>query len=157
VSLPFRAAFDVAVCLYTSIGYGSDLSEEAEIFRSLRSTLRPGGRLVVETLHSGAGCRDAIGTAFLADGTLVLKRHRISSEYRLFANYTAIRPGGQIEEFTVATFCFSSALLCQFFRAAGFCDVTVHQGFADPPEPAGSGALSPLTNSSSRICVSGVA
>ncbi|HEX3986382.1 MAG TPA: class I SAM-dependent methyltransferase [Acidobacteriaceae bacterium] len=68
--------FDAAMNLFTSIGYGSEEDDRA-IFRTLRGALRPGGRLVVETMH-----RDVAVALFsrglrpaqrLPDGTLVVE------------------------------------------------------------------------------------
>src|SRR5215470_17914973 len=70
-----EGGFDAALNVFSSIGYGSD-DDDAAIVRTLGASLRPGGRLVVETNH-----RDLI-LGFIArgvglgerldDGTLVV-------------------------------------------------------------------------------------
>ncbi|HEX3660134.1 MAG TPA: class I SAM-dependent methyltransferase [Acidobacteriaceae bacterium] len=71
-----QGGFDAAMNLFTSIGYGSD-EDDLAILRTLRGALRPGGKLVVETMH-----RDVAVALFsrglrpaqrLADGTLVVE------------------------------------------------------------------------------------
>jgi len=68
--------FDVAINAYSSLGYG-DESEDEAILRTLHDALRPGGRLVVETLHRdafvAARTRGSNAALRLADGTLVIE------------------------------------------------------------------------------------
>jgi SAM-dependent methyltransferase len=71
-----EGGFDAAMNLFTSMGYGSE-EDDLAILRTLRAALRPGGRLVVETMH-----RDVAVALFsrglrpaqrLPDGTLVVE------------------------------------------------------------------------------------
>lgn len=71
-----EGGFDAAMNLFTSIGYGTE-EDDRSIFRTLRGALRPGGRLVVETMH-----RDVAVALFsrglrpaqrLPDGTLMVE------------------------------------------------------------------------------------
>lgn len=68
--------FDVAINAYSSLGYG-DESEDEAILRTLHDALRPGGRLVIETLHRdafvAARSRGTNAALRLADGTLVVE------------------------------------------------------------------------------------
>jgi SAM-dependent methyltransferase len=72
--------FDVAVNLFTSLGYGTE-KDDLAILRTLRGALRPRGRLFLETNH-----RDAVVAFFarggapsrrLADGTLVIEEPKL--------------------------------------------------------------------------------
>jgi len=73
--LPFAdASFDAVLNLFTSLGY-LDRDGDVGVLREFRRVLRPGGALVVETMH-----RDRLARAFLPrtwdrleDGTLVLQ------------------------------------------------------------------------------------
>lgn len=71
-----ETGFDVALNAHSSLGYG-DESEDEAILRTLHGALRPGGRLVVETLHRdaivAAQARGAKNAARLSDGTLVIE------------------------------------------------------------------------------------
>lgn len=71
-----QGGFDAAMNLFTSIGYGSE-EDDLAVFRTLRGALRPGGRLLIETMH-----RDVAVALFsrglrpaqrLPDGTLVVE------------------------------------------------------------------------------------
>ena len=62
-----ETGFDVACNIFTSFGYGTE-EEDVAIFRTLRSAVRPGGRIVVETNHRDLMC------AFIAHGAKASKR-----------------------------------------------------------------------------------
>ena len=68
--------FDAAFNVFSSIGYGSE-EDDLSIFKTLRLAVRPGGRVLVDTMH-----RDAVAARFargvkpayrLDDGTLVVE------------------------------------------------------------------------------------
>ena len=48
--LPVDGPFDAIVCWFTSFGYFDD-DENRQVLREFRRVLRPGGRLLVETIH----------------------------------------------------------------------------------------------------------
>jgi SAM-dependent methyltransferase len=73
------AGFDVALNIFSSIGYGSE-DEDLAVFRTLVAALRPGGRLFVETNHRDFMVATLVGGAAralrLPDGTLVIEEPR---------------------------------------------------------------------------------
>src|SRR3954447_953323 len=74
--LPFAdASFDAALNLFTSLGYLGD-EDDTRVLAEIRRVLRPGARLVIETMH-----RDLLVTSFrdrdwqlLGEGRLLLER-----------------------------------------------------------------------------------
>ena len=68
-----ETGFDVACNIFTSFGYGTE-EEDLATFRTLRSALRPGGCVLVETNHRDLMCafvsRGSNGSRRLPDGTL---------------------------------------------------------------------------------------
>lgn len=71
-----EGGFDAAFNVFSSIGYGT-VDEDLAIFRTLRSAIRPGGRVLIDTMH-----RDAVAALFsrgatparrLADETLIVE------------------------------------------------------------------------------------
>ena len=73
-SLP-ETGFDVACNIFSSFGYGTE-EEDFATFRTLRSALRPGGRLLVETNHRDLVCafisRGSKRSMRMPDGTLFI-------------------------------------------------------------------------------------
>jgi SAM-dependent methyltransferase len=49
--LPWREAFDAVVCMFSSLGYFLDDDEDRRALRASCQALRPGGLLLVETMH----------------------------------------------------------------------------------------------------------
>lgn len=71
-----ESGFDVAINIFSSLGYGTE-DDDLAILRNLRSAVRPGGLVLVETMH-----RDLVVVNFLRgakpwrrmnDGTLVVE------------------------------------------------------------------------------------
>ena len=58
--LPFRGEFDAALSLFSSLGYFPDHGEDAVVLRGIREAVRPGGALLIETMH-----RDLIAREFV--------------------------------------------------------------------------------------------
>jgi SAM-dependent methyltransferase len=57
--IPWRERFDLVACLYSSLGFFLSDAEDLRVLRGVRDALRPGGALVLETMH-----RDAVVRAF---------------------------------------------------------------------------------------------
>lgn len=53
--LPFPACFDAVISAFTSIGYFDDEAENFRILKGIAGVLKPGGRVLIETVN-----RDAI-------------------------------------------------------------------------------------------------
>lgn len=77
--LPFAAeSFDAAVNLFTSLGYLGD-EEDTGVLAEIRRVLRPGGRLVLETMH-----RDLLVRSFREQDWRLLGEGRLLLEQRTF-------------------------------------------------------------------------
>ncbi len=67
---------DAAFNMFSSIGYGEE-EEDLAVFRTLRAAVRPGGKVLVETIHRDAWAaqfsRDPRHASRLPDGTLFLQ------------------------------------------------------------------------------------
>jgi SAM-dependent methyltransferase len=50
-AVPFRGTFDAVLCLFSSLGYGLSDEEDLRVLEGARGSLRPGGRLLLETMH----------------------------------------------------------------------------------------------------------
>lgn len=53
--------FDVACCLFTSLGYFNSLNDNEQVFKVVFSSLRPGGRFVLDFMNSRVVLRGLVG------------------------------------------------------------------------------------------------
>lgn len=55
---PVRGSFDAVVSLFSSFGYSASDEDDLAVLRSVRRLLRPGGRLLLETMHRDLVARE---------------------------------------------------------------------------------------------------
>lgn len=71
-----ESGFDVAMNIFSSLGYSTE-DDDLAILRNLRSAVRPGGLVLVETMHRDLAIvnflRGAKPSQRMADGTLVVE------------------------------------------------------------------------------------
>jgi len=129
--LPFPDdRFDAVLNLFTSIGYmGKDGDTQA--LREFRRVLRPGGRLVVETMH-----RDRLVHILqphrwerLPEGYLIEESRFDPVESVLENTITHLPDGGEPREFPYALRVYTATELTEMAREAGFTDVECFGGF----------------------------
>ncbi|MGA8529522.1 MAG: class I SAM-dependent methyltransferase [Acidobacteriaceae bacterium] len=141
-----EGGFDAAMNLFTSIGYGSE-QDDLAIFRTLAGALRPGGRVVIETMH-----RDVAVALFsrglrpaqrLPDGTLVVEEPvfdpiagRVNTAWYWSGPQGAGRKEASLRVYTITE-------LVRLLEAAGLQFVSAHGGsttevfHAEGPEMGG--------------------
>ena len=121
--LPFAdASFDAALNLYTSLGYLGD-EEDTRVLGEIARVLRPGGRLVVETMH-----RDLLVRDFTETGWSLLGAGRLLLEQRTFdpaagvtqTTQTLIDKDGARDSRTFEARVYTATELVHMLRAAGF-------------------------------------
>jgi len=127
-------AFDLAVNLFSSIGYLSR-EDDLQVMRNLHTSLRPGGVGVVETMSREVLARKYLQTVSqeLPDGSLLVDRHRILDDWtRIESTWTLIRDG------TVKTHCFTLNLYAgdemrRALQTAGFGEVKLFGSLEGAP------------------------
>lgn len=134
--LPFAdASFDAAINLYSSLGYLGD-EEDTQVLAEVARVLRPGGRLVIETMH-----RDLLVRIFAERGWRLLGEGRLLLEQRAFdpvagvaqETQTLIGSDGGRESRTFATRVYAATELVSMLRAAGFEKVMAYGDLAGAP------------------------
>ncbi len=129
--LPFPdGRFDAVLNLFTSIGYVGR-EGDTQAFREFRRVLRPGGRLVVETMH-----RDRLVRIFqarrwerLPDGYLIEEGSfdQVSSVYE--NTLLHLPDDGERKEYPYSIRCYTATELVEMLREAGFEDMDCYGGF----------------------------
>ncbi|HEY6758724.1 MAG TPA: class I SAM-dependent methyltransferase [Baekduia sp.] len=127
--LPFAdASFDAALNLYTSLGYLGD-EEDTNVLREIARVLRPGGKLVVETMH-----RDLLVRMFTESGWQLLGEGRLLLEQRTFdptggvtqTTQTLIDKDGARDSRTFEARVYTATELVRMLGQAGFAKTTTY-------------------------------
>lgn len=137
--LPFPAqSFDAVLCLFTSLGY-LERDEDVAVLSEFRRVLRPGGSLVVETMH-----RDRLARVFEPrdwdahpDGGLILRERDFDAVAGTVANHQLyIPPEGERVSRRFVVRVYTVGEWVAMARAAGFSAVECFGGWESaPPSP----------------------
>ena len=129
--LPFvDRSFDAVLNLFSALGYTGP-EGDAQALREFLRVLRPGGRLVVETMH-----RDRLARIFqarrwerLPDGLLLEEGSydQVSGYYE--NTLTHIADDGRRSEFPYRLRVYSVTELVELVRGAGFTEISCFGGF----------------------------
>jgi len=123
--LPFAdASFDAALNLYTSLGYLGD-EDDTQVLAEIARVLRPGGRLVIETMH-----RDRLVCEWRDQDWQMVGEGRLLLEQRTFdagsgvsqTTQTLIDPSGERDSRTFSVRVYTATELVAMLLRAGFTE-----------------------------------
>jgi SAM-dependent methyltransferase len=125
-ALPFAgASFDAVINVFTSLGLFLDDEQDVAALREARRVLRPGGRLLLESMH-----RDDVVAAYaerdawtLPDGTDVRVRRRFDAVAGVSHERLSWRRGAESGRKQHALRLRTATEIATLLRAAGFDDV----------------------------------
>jgi len=129
--LPFEdGSFDAVLNLFTALGYvGKD--GDVQALGEFRRVLRPGGRLVVETMQ-----RDRLARIFsprtwdrLPNGYVLEERTFDQAEGLMHGSFIYVRHSGEQFEYPYTMNCYTPSELVEMAHAAGFETVECYGGF----------------------------
>jgi ubiquinone/menaquinone biosynthesis C-methylase UbiE len=127
--LPFaNESFDAALNLFTSLGYLGD-EQDTTVLSEIRRVLRPGGRLVIETMH-----RDLLVRGFSEQDWRLLGEGRLLLEQRTFdpssgvtqTTQTVIDNTGERESRSFSVRVYTATELVAMLTRAGFEEARCH-------------------------------
>lgn len=131
-ALPFAdESFDAALNLFTSLGYLGDAGD-TNVLAEIQRVLRPGARLVIETMH-----RDLLVSRFREQDWRLVGEGRLLLEQRTFdaasgiaqATQTLIDNAGRRDSRTFSTRVYSATELRAMLASAGFAESTCYGDF----------------------------
>lgn len=128
-------AFDLALNLYTSLGYFEDIEDDRRVLRGFASSLRPGGSLVIDLLGREVLARVFVPQRFrrLDDGTIQLQENRVLDAWRwMEVSWTFIKDG-DARSCDLSHRIWGALDLEQELRDAGFGSVQLFGGFDGRP------------------------
>jgi SAM-dependent methyltransferase len=129
------AAFDAALNFFTAFGYFENPADDAKVARNLFDSLKPGGRLIVDTMG-----KEVIARRFRErdwgtreDGTIVLEERRVLDGWKRLENrWTWIR-GNERRVSTLVLRVYSGAELESLLRNVGFREVGLYGSLSATP------------------------
>ncbi len=134
--LPFAdGSFDTALNLFSSLGYLGD-EEDERALAEIRRVLRPGGRLVLETMH-----RDLVVTGFREQDWQLVGEGRLLLDQRTFdpasgvvqTTQTLIDGRGERESRTFSLRVYTATELLAMLERAGFAEARCYGDLAGSP------------------------
>ena len=124
-------SFDLAMSLFSSLGYFETRDDDLQVLRNVGQSLRKGGALFVEVMGKEPLARgfQATTSKELADGSLLVERHEIVDDWTRVSNDWTV-----IENVAATTFRFefrvySGRELKDLLITAGFADVRLYGGY----------------------------
>src|SRR5271165_6405494 len=131
-----ESGFDAAINMFSSLGYGTE-EDDLAILRNLRTALRPGGLLLVETAHRDLNIVNLVrGSGMsqrLPDGTLVI--HEPSFDPiagRVSVTWFWSGPGGSGQK-SASIRSYSATELVALIERAGLRFRSAHRGCSPQP------------------------
>jgi SAM-dependent methyltransferase len=128
-------AFDLALNLYTSLGYFEDIEDDRRTLRGLRESLRPGGVLAIDLVGREVLARifEARRWTRLDDGTIQLAENRVTDAWRwMEVSWTFVRDGVS-RTVDLSHRIWGANDLERELLAAGFSRVAFHGAFDGRP------------------------
>jgi SAM-dependent methyltransferase len=125
--LELDAAFDAAICAFTSFGYFAERRRDLRVLERARAALRPGGRFLLETAHRDGVVRlMPVQEARLADGRAfrsVPRFEPVSGVLEL--TWTVTSPAGPTRAYRTRLRPYSATELDEMLREVGFREVAL--------------------------------
>ena len=139
--LPFAdGSFDAALNLFSSLGYLGD-DDDMRVLAEIGRVLRPGGRLVIETMH-----RDRLVADFSERGWHAAGQGRLVLEQRVFdavagvaqTTQTVIYGSGERDSRTFSVRVYTATELLAMLNRAGYATMRCHGNLAGEPFGVGT-------------------
>ena len=139
-------AFDAAICMYTSFGYFEDLYDDRLVLANLHASLRPGGRLLLETMG-----KESVALSFRSrnwyypndfpDDIFMLENRIVGAWERLEMHWKIIRADNTKSEAVLSVRLFSALEITSLLHDAGFRDIEVFGHLDGSPYAEGASIL----------------
>lgn len=127
-------AFDVTLSMYTTFGYFEDPKDDRRVLAHVLRSLRPGGRLVIDTLGKEVLARKFLPQAWNEqNGALVLERRELDSDWGYITTHVTIVRDGRRFEYRFRVRLYSGPELKRLLRDVGFSRVRLYGALDGSP------------------------
>jgi SAM-dependent methyltransferase len=115
-------AFDLAISLFTSLGYFEDDRDDQRVLQNLHASLKPGAPLVMDLVSKERIAKDLSPTVSqrAPDGTLRVQRHQITDDWTRVKNESLFIKDDRVRTFTFSLRIYSGQELKALLATAGF-------------------------------------
>ncbi len=127
-------AFDLAINLFTSFGYFEDPEDDRKMAQAVFSSLRPGGKFVMELMG-----KEVLARIFQAngweerDGVLLLQERWVRDDWGWMENRWLLVRDGQVHEQRLGHRLYSASELKALLRSVGFSEARAFGSLAGDP------------------------
>jgi len=134
LDLTVEDSFDAAINVYTSFGYFASPADDRALLRKLHASLRPGGRLLVETMGKENLARDFVESEWYEkDDVFILAEYEILEDFGRLRNRWIIVEKERTHDYTFSHRLYSAGELKTLFTDAGFTEVRAYGSFDGAP------------------------
>ena len=130
-------AFDAAINLFTSFGYFEDPAQDLQVAEHLYTSLKPGGKLVMEMMG-----KEALARIFQErdwfwldeeEGVIMLEERKLSQGWGWIESTWTLLRGSERQTYTVSHRLYAGTELAALLRQAGFSSVELFGGLEGVP------------------------
>ena len=120
-------SFDIVINLFGSFGYFEDPDDNRQVVKNMHTSLRPGGKLLIETMGKEIALREYKERDWSEEGdTLVLAERKPHQDWsRIQTRWIVIKENQRFEH-TVSVRSYSAAELSSLLSDCGFENVQVY-------------------------------
>ncbi len=143
-ALPFRAAFDGAVNLFTSFGYFETEADHQRVLDGIARALRPGGWFVQDFLNAPYLAAHLVAEDEReADGVRIVQRRRIveAARGRRVEKHITVHQNGEAHTFSESVRLLEAADFRRMYAAAGLALAATFGDYDGGPHTAASPRL----------------
>jgi SAM-dependent methyltransferase len=130
-------AFDMAINLFTSFGYFKDPADDLQVAKNLQTSLKPGGKLVMEMMG-----REVLARIFRPrdwvwldeeEGVIMLEERKLSQSWGWMENTWILLRGSERKSYTLSHRLYAGTELASLLQQAGFTSVALFGGLEGIP------------------------
>lgn len=129
------AAFDLVCNIFTSFGYFADETDDLQVLRNVRESLRDGGAFVIDVISKERVARnwkDSLVTEF-PDGALLVQRPQVRRDWTRLENEWVLVRDGRSRSFRFEHTLYSGRELKDRLIACGFAQVQLYGDLEGAP------------------------